>query len=96
MVKQDSRLHAFISGRVQGVGFRHFVLQNAQNLELTGWVRNLYDGRVEVTAEGVKDDLENLLKMLKSGPPSARVENLDEEWTSPSGQFSGFHVRYTG
>lgn len=94
MENQNDRLHAYLSGRVQGVGFRHFVRQNAQDLNLKGWVRNLSDGRVEVTAEGPRENLETLKSKLRSGPPSARVEGLDEDWSTASGEYSGFHVRF--
>lgn len=95
MATQDSSLHAFISGRVQGVGFRHFVMVNAQDLGLQGWVRNLWDGRVELIAEGSREDLNRLMGILRRGPSSARVENINEEWGSASGEFRGFHVRAT-
>jgi acylphosphatase len=90
------QLHAIISGRVQGVGFRYFVLEKAQLQGLTGWVRNLWDGRVEVVAEGERQELERFLAVLKRGPSSAWVSAIAEMWNAPSGEFGGFHVRQTG
>jgi acylphosphatase len=87
------QLHAFIAGRVQGVGFRYYVIEHAQNLDLRGWVRNLWDGRVEVVAEGPQADLERLLVFLQRGPSSARVEHVDVEWMVSTGEFTGFHPR---
>jgi acylphosphatase len=90
-----SRLHAYLHGRVQGVGFRHFVMTNAGDLGLTGWVRNLRDGRVEVTAEGPRSRLEELLEKLHRGPVSANVSRVDEHWGEYRDEFSGFQVRRT-
>jgi acylphosphatase len=89
------RLHAYVKGRVQGVGFRYFVLQSAEGLDLTGWVRNLRDGRVEVMAEGAHEDLNRLLVALRKGPISADVRDVDYEFTEGKGEFEGFRVRYT-
>ena len=66
--KEITRLHAVVEGTVQGVGFRNFVQENAYRLNLTGWVRNRWDGTVEVTAEGDRQDLEKLLQALRRGP----------------------------
>ncbi len=93
---KHQRLHAYISGSVQGVGFRYFVLQSVEGLELSGWVHNLYDGRVEVTAEGTQEELNRLLAALRRGPLSAEVTDVDYEFTEAKGEFQGFRVRYTG
>jgi acylphosphatase len=93
--QQKLRLHAKITGYVQGVGFRYFVLQNANDLGLTGWVRNLWDGRVEVIAEGPHDDLNQLLVKLRRGPISAEVENVDYEFSDAKGEFQRFGVLHT-
>lgn len=92
---KDYRLHAFISGRVQGVGFRYFVLREAQDLHLTGWVRNLHDGRVEVIAEGDHPALNQLLIKLRQGPVSADVRDVAYEFSDARGDFSGFSPRQT-
>jgi acylphosphatase len=91
-----SRLHATIEGRVQGVGYRAFVEQNAYSLRLTGWVRNRWDGSVEVLAEGERDDLERLLAALYRGPRASNVSNLRLEWHPATGEFSRFSVHMTG
>lgn len=91
----DSRLHATVSGRVQGVYFRAFVQEQAQMLHLTGWVRNHWSGVVEVTAEGPRSRLEQLLAALRQGPPSAVVEDVCDEWLDATGEFTSFEVTRT-
>ncbi len=88
-----TRLHARIHGLVQGVYFRDTTRQTARSLGLTGWVRNLPNGSVEVTAEGLRPALESLLDFLRVGPAQARVEQVDSEWEAATGEFTGFHVR---
>lgn len=92
---QDYRLHALITGIVQGVGFRYFVLQSAQELDLTGWVRNRWDGRVEVTAEGSHNALNTLLVKLRRGPLSAEVQDVQYEFSDSQGEFKRFGVLST-
>lgn len=92
----NARLHASVEGRVQGVSFRSFVSEQAQRLELSGWVRNRYTGEVEVLAEGNRHDLERLLSALHQGPPLALVSNVTTEWLPANGEFSSFWVRSTG
>jgi acylphosphatase len=89
------RLHVYIHGRVQGVGFRHFTMRTAGELGVSGWVRNLFDGRVEVVAEGKRQRLEELLRALRRGPTSASVVKVEEEWGQATDEFVGFHVRRT-
>lgn len=69
-----------VEGLVQGVGFRWFVARRAEALGITGWVRNLYSGNVEIEAEGDRSLLEEFIKQVKVGPRSARVTNLKIEW----------------
>lgn len=88
------RLRAKVHGRVQGVGFRWFVLQRGQELALGGWVRNCADGTVEVMAEGSDDDLGRLLEILRRGPVAARVTQVEETWTDATGDHPRFEVRY--
>jgi acylphosphatase len=90
-----ARLHALVSGRVQGVSFRYFVLEQAAELDVNGWVRNRWDGSVEVAAEGPRHKLEQLLQLLRQGPPMAKVEDVDFSWLEASGEFIGFSVRST-
>ncbi len=87
------RLHVVIQGRVQGVGFRMFVLDKARSLQLTGWTRNRRNGDVEVLAEGTRPMLETFLTHLRSGPPVAKVIHLDLEWGEASDEFQRFDVR---
>ncbi|MBD3165128.1 acylphosphatase [bacterium] len=88
------RMHALVEGRVQGVGFRHFVLQRVRPLPVKGWVRNLHDGRVEVVAEGEENDLQVLRNYLEQGPPASVVDNVRTEWSHPQGDLHGFDVKY--
>ena len=87
-------LQATVRGRVHGVFFRAFVESRAEELKLTGYVRNRPDGTVEVRAEGERQNLEKLVENLKAGPPAARVEEVIAEWAEYSGGFSSFRVRY--
>lgn len=96
MTRDLSRLHARIEGRVQGVGFRYFVLETAQTLGATGWVRNRWDDSVEVLAEGEREPLERLLDALRRGPRMAYVSHVQLEWGEGQGEFAGFSVRATG
>ena len=90
-----AQLHAKIHGSVQGVGFRSFVFFHAGNLALTGWVRNVGYNMVEVCAEGKRQDLEQLLEMLREGPSSSSVENVECEWMSYSGVYFSFELHYS-
>jgi acylphosphatase len=90
------RLHAHIEGRVQGVGFRYFVLNAAQVYDLAGWVRNRYDGRVEVVAEGELENLNRLLGELRRGPLSSDVRKVDYAFEEARGEFERFSVLSTG
>ncbi len=88
------RLHARIHGLVQGVSFRYYTLRQAQNLGLGGYVRNCWDGSVEVVAEGEREAVNRLLSWLRMGPPSAEVEKVDLEWQDPRNEFRQFEVRF--
>ena len=89
----NSRLHATVSGRVQGVSFRYFVLEQATELDLKGWVRNRWNGDVEVIAEGDCQTLEKLLSALRHGPRASHVSNVQVEWLPATGEFRQFYVR---
>ncbi|MGM0471451.1 MAG: acylphosphatase [Bacillota bacterium] len=69
--QQLIRVHLYLSGRVQGVGFRNFTCHQATKLGLTGWVQNLDDGRVEAVITGLREDVDQILEQLKSGPALA-------------------------
>jgi acylphosphatase len=90
---QRARLHLIISGRVQGVGFRFSAYDEAKDLALAGWVRNLANGDVELVAEGSRENLQMLSAWAHLGPPSARVANVREEWLDPTGEFRDFQIR---
>ncbi|MFY9824997.1 MAG: acylphosphatase [Thermoanaerobaculia bacterium] len=82
----------WVSGRVQGVGFRWFVRREAQELGVTGRVRNLPDGRVEVAVAGEPEALSDLRERLRAGPPGARVTRLEEEKMSAVPDWDGFTI----
>lgn len=82
-----------IGGRVQGVGFRFFAEAAARRENLHGWVRNLPDGRVEISVEGEAEALVRFERAVRHGPPAARVEDVAVEHTAPSGRDTGFNIR---
>jgi len=87
------RLHAVVKGRVQGVYFRATTQYEALARGLVGWVRNRWDGSVEVIAEGRRAVLESFEVFLHQGPPSAQVTHVEITYSAATGEFSGFHVR---
>jgi acylphosphatase len=82
-----------VKGMVQGVGFRYFVWREATKLSLSGYVRNLYNGDVEVEAEGDRSLLEEFIMEVRAGPRSAHVSDLEIEWRASQARFKGFEVR---
>lgn len=90
-----ARAHIFVSGRVQGVFFRDYTQRCAASLDLTGWVRNLRDGRVEALAEGDKERIRDLVNKLNEGPPLARVDKVDVSWEDYRGEFKYFQITYS-
>jgi acylphosphatase len=82
-----------VSGRVQGVGFRFFAQEAAAHEGLSGWVRNLDDGRVEALVEGDREAVERFERKIRRGPPGARVEDVVVDDATPSGRGGGFLVR---
>ena len=84
----ETRARIVVAGLVQGVGYRWFVAHHARQLGLAGSVRNLWDGTVEVEAEGERSMLEVLIRELRIGPRSARVTDLRIEWQEPSRTLS--------
>jgi acylphosphatase len=89
-----ARAHIFVSGQVQGVFFRDHTRRWAASLGLAGWVKNLWDGRVEAVAEGEKEDLEKLVARLKVGPPAAKVESVDVSWEDFKDEFKDFRIAW--
>jgi acylphosphatase len=92
---RERRLHAFVHGRVQGVGYRATTMDEARRLDLAGWVRNRIDGTVEVLAEGPDAKLALLLAYLKQGPWGARVSSVVEEWADAQGAPMPFQFKRT-
>ena len=90
-----SSVQAIVYGYVQGVLFRDFVSKRATELGLTGYVRNLPGGSVEVNAEGRKKQLEKLIGYLKVGPPIAEVDKVVVNWSEYTGNYPRFSIRYT-
>ncbi len=88
-----ARMQVIVSGRVQGVFFRQSTVDQARRLGITGWVRNLPSGEVEIMAEGRRRDLEALRSWAEQGPRHARVTGVREEWSQFANEFSDFRVR---
>jgi len=89
-------LHMHVEGRVQGVGFRYFVAKKAEELSVNGWVRNRWDGTVEIMAEGQDEHLNMLANAVRKGPRGAFVSDLQLRWGESTGRFSRFKIRQTG
>ncbi len=87
------RAHIFITGYVQGVFFRSNMRSQAVMREVSGWVRNLSDGRVEAVMEGEKDDIEGLIESCRQGPPGSRVDDMEVSWEKPAHKYKGFDIR---
>lgn len=92
--RMEKRAHIFVSGRVQGVFFRDHTRRWACSLGLKGWVRNLFDGRVEALVEGERAKIEELISKLNQGPPMADVTNVEVLWEDYSGEFDGFRITW--
>jgi len=84
-----------VHGRVQGVGFRAFVVENAHRLGLVGWVRNVGWNQVEAVAEGERSLLDQWIQAAGTGPRGSRVEDVRVEWEEPTGEFTCFEVTFT-
>lgn len=91
---ETSCIHIFVTGRVQGVGFRAFVQHSAEELGLTGWVRNVGFSQVETLAEGLPQVLKHFLELVLTGPRGARVNGSNFYWEKPLGDFTSFEIRY--
>jgi len=88
------RVHVFAGGRVQGVAYRFYAEKYAVRLGLTGWVRNLSDGRVEVVAEGPAPAVDAFLERLEEGPSLARVDRFDVRREPATGEFREFRIAF--
>ena len=89
-----ARAHVIVSGRVQGVGYRYFVQRQARRIQLTGWVRNLPSGEVEIEVEGPKGLVETLIKELWTGNVWATVRNVDVIWMPHENRYTGFDITF--
>ena len=90
----QKRIHIFVTGRVQGVFFRQSTRVIAIKNNVNGWVRNLDDGRVEIIAEGEKQNIDNLVTWCKTGPANSRVDEFELLNENFTGKFENFEVRY--
>ncbi len=88
------RLHVFVAGLVQGVGFRHGVYRKAKALALTGWVQNLADGRVEARFEGPRAILEEMLQWCHHGPGLSDVSHVESNWDMGPKQWDSFRITF--
>jgi acylphosphatase len=88
------RVRVVVSGRVQGVGFRYSTVYEARLLSLSGWVRNRYDGTVEILAEGRVEDVEALLSWCRNSPPGSRVTSVQHGEEPIDPPLTGFEIRY--
>jgi acylphosphatase len=88
------RVHVYISGRVQGVFFRAETQRTAKGFNLTGWVRNIADGRVEALFEGEDKEINKMLEWCLIGPSAARVEDVLTEEEIYTGEFRDFNIKY--
>jgi acylphosphatase len=89
-----ARAHLFIQGRVQGVFYRAFTRNVAVKAGLDGWVRNLYDGRVEAVFEGERESIEQAIRECRKGPPGAHVTTVEVAWEEYSEDWKGFEIKY--
>jgi acylphosphatase len=93
MAAEKVQKHIFISGRVQGVGFRAFIRREAAVLNIKGWAKNLVDGRVETIIQGDKKKVSQMIAKLREGPSYAKVENLNINDEKPT-DFSDFKIKF--
>jgi len=91
---EEARAHLFIEGRVQGVFYRSFTRSVAARLGLHGWVKNLYDSRVEAVFEGNRKLIDQAILECGKGPPGAYVTNIDVVWEAYIGETKGFDIKY--
>ena len=88
------RAHVYIKGRVQGVFYRDWTSKQAHDLGLTGWVRNMEDGRVEAIFEGPKKKVNEMIEKCNEGTKLAKVAHIDVIWEDTTGEFEGFNVMH--
>ena len=89
-----ARAHVYVSGEVQGVCFRAYTHDLARRIGANGWVRNLFDGRVEAVFEGERDRVEEMIDFCRCGPQGADVSGVEVKWEDYKGEFSDFDIRH--
>jgi acylphosphatase len=94
MSNNEKRAEIIANGLVQGVGFRYFIIKNAENLGLTGYTKNLYSGEVLTVVEGSRAKIEELFNRIKVGPSHASVRNCKIDWGESKNEFKHFEIRY--
>ncbi len=92
--QKEVRVHAIISGRVQGVAYRWYARDTAKELDVSGLVRNLADGNVELVAEGPEEALKKLIDWCHKGPSMARVTSVVTKWEESKNEFNDFSIRH--
>ena len=92
MTMPKGSVHVYITGKVQGVGYRYSTAIQAQKLGLTGWVKNLYDGRVEALFEGENETITQMLSWCQQGPSMSYVTNIETHKKDYTGQFKDFSI----
>ena len=90
----DMKVHIIVVGHVQGVGFRYYTFKRAREIGVTGYVKNLPDGTVEIEAEGDRNLLEDLIEQVKIGPRAAVVNDVHVSWETYTGEYEKFQVTY--
>ena len=93
-MSQKARAHIFVSGRVQGVFFRQNTRKKARELGISGWVKNLPDGRVEAVLEESKEKIEEIIEWARQGSIIARVDEIEVFWEEYKGEFNDFVIKY--
>ncbi len=88
------RVHAIYGGRVQGVGFRFTAQRYANEIGITGYVRNLWSSQVEIVAEGGRKEVETFLERIRNGPLSHYIDDVETHYSEYTGQFRDFHIRF--
>lgn len=90
----SKHIHILVSGKVQGVGFRSYVVHTAHKLGLTGWVRNVHNNKVEAVAEGLPDVLAHFIEAVRTGPRASRVDDLQINWEELLENYEQFEMRF--
>ncbi len=94
MSDSEKRAEIIANGLVQGVGFRYYIIKNAESLELKGYTKNLFSGEILTVVEGSRAKIEELFKRIKIGPSHASVKNCKIEWGESKNEFIHFEIRY--